>query len=65
MSFYENFGSKWISEFIYAALQLFRSGSLLGTTLLPNLTLNMGNNSLVAQGQFSVCIMPLNCPRHY
>ncbi|KDQ57731.1 hypothetical protein JAAARDRAFT_69819 [Jaapia argillacea MUCL 33604] len=33
-------------------LQLYRGGGLLGTTLLPNLTLNMGNNSLIAQGNF-------------
>ncbi|KAI5120964.1 hypothetical protein M0805_006636 [Coniferiporia weirii] len=33
-------------------LQLFRDGGLLGTTLLPNLTLEMGNNSLTAQGNF-------------
>ncbi|TDL25981.1 hypothetical protein BD410DRAFT_895443 [Rickenella mellea] len=33
-------------------LQLFRDGGLIGTTLLPNLTLDIGNNSRVAQGQF-------------
>ncbi|EJD03283.1 uncharacterized protein FOMMEDRAFT_168292 [Fomitiporia mediterranea MF3/22] len=33
-------------------LQLFRDGGLLGTTLLPNLTLVMGNNSLVSTGIF-------------
>ncbi|KAI0710861.1 hypothetical protein C8Q76DRAFT_623714 [Earliella scabrosa] len=33
-------------------LQLFRGGALIGTTLLPNPTLEMGNNSLVAQGSF-------------
>ena len=35
---------------VWVALQLFRDGGLLGTTLLPNLTLQMGNNSLAAQG---------------
>ncbi|KAI0773181.1 hypothetical protein BD413DRAFT_603560 [Trametes elegans] len=33
-------------------LQLFRDGALMGTTLMPNLTLNMGNNSVTAQGRF-------------
>ncbi|KAH8119480.1 hypothetical protein DFH11DRAFT_1722990 [Phellopilus nigrolimitatus] len=30
-------------------LQLFRDGGLIGTTLLPNLTLEMGNNTIAAQ----------------
>ena len=34
------------------ALQLFRDEALIGTTLLPNLSLDMGNNSLTAQGFF-------------
>lgn len=34
-------------------LQLYRDGSLLGTTLLPNLTLQMGNNSIEATGYFN------------
>ncbi|TFK54041.1 hypothetical protein OE88DRAFT_1732763 [Heliocybe sulcata] len=33
-------------------LQLFRDGGLMGTTLLPNLTLQMGENSVSAQGNF-------------
>ncbi|KAI0631497.1 hypothetical protein C8Q77DRAFT_1218963 [Trametes polyzona] len=33
-------------------LQLFRDEALMGTTLMPNLTLNMGNNSVTAQGSF-------------
>ena len=36
------------------ALQLFRNGGLLGTTLLPNLALDIGNNSLKAVGNFQV-----------
>ncbi|KAI0340460.1 hypothetical protein BDW22DRAFT_1360443 [Trametopsis cervina] len=35
------------------SLQLFRGSGLLGTTLLPNLTLEMGNNSVQAQGFFA------------
>ncbi|KAH9934026.1 uncharacterized protein BXZ73DRAFT_100865 [Epithele typhae] len=35
------------------SLQLLRDGAVIGTTLLPNLTLNMGNNSLSAQGNFT------------
>ncbi|KAF9264250.1 hypothetical protein L218DRAFT_258531 [Marasmius fiardii PR-910] len=34
-------------------LQLFRDGALLGTALLPNLTLEMGNNSLAAKSTFA------------
>ncbi|RDX40651.1 hypothetical protein OH76DRAFT_1365915 [Lentinus brumalis] len=34
-------------------LQLFRGDALMGTTLLPNLTLSMGNNSVTAQGNFT------------
>ncbi|KAI0739355.1 hypothetical protein C8Q80DRAFT_1123812 [Daedaleopsis nitida] len=34
-------------------LQLFRGDAPIGTTLMPNLTLNMGNNSLSAQGNFT------------
>ncbi|KAL1735691.1 hypothetical protein EV714DRAFT_280260 [Schizophyllum commune] len=33
-------------------LALFRSGSPMGTTLLPNLTLNMGENNVAATGYF-------------
>lgn len=40
-------------------LQLFRDGALIGTTLLPNLTLEMGNNSLIANGSFEVCLHSL------
>lgn len=40
------------------ALQLFRGDAVMGTTLLPNLTLNMGNNSLVAQGNFRPNLSP-------
>ena len=36
------------------ALQLSRGGAVMGTTLLPNLALAMGNNSLTAQGNFTV-----------
>ena len=39
---------------VHAVLELFREGALMGTTLLPNLTLQMGNNSLTAQGNFTV-----------
>ncbi|THH12496.1 hypothetical protein EW146_g7640 [Bondarzewia mesenterica] len=39
-------------------LQLSKGSGLLGTTLLPNLTLAMGNNSLRAQGSFA----PNNSP---
>ncbi|CDO73852.1 hypothetical protein BN946_scf185016.g9 [Trametes cinnabarina] len=39
-------------------LQLFRGDAVLGTTLLPNLTLNMGNNSLHAQGSFQPSLTP-------
>ena len=41
-------------SYMHTALQLFRGGALLGTTLLPNLTLAMGNNSVTAQGNFTV-----------
>ncbi|KAI0072486.1 hypothetical protein K474DRAFT_1678619 [Panus rudis PR-1116 ss-1] len=34
-------------------LQLYRGDGLLGTTLLPNLTLEMGNNTVHAQGFFA------------
>ncbi|KAL1743139.1 hypothetical protein HDZ31DRAFT_83635 [Schizophyllum fasciatum] len=34
-------------------LALFRGGSPLGTTLLPNLTLNMGDNQVAATGYFA------------
>ena len=37
---------------------MFRDSALLGTTLLPNLTLHMGNNSLTATGFFE----PNNSP---
>ncbi|RPD70056.1 hypothetical protein L226DRAFT_261105 [Lentinus tigrinus ALCF2SS1-7] len=40
-------------------LQLFRGDALLGTTLLPNLTLSMGNNSVAAQGNFTPNGTPL------
>ncbi|KAF8891683.1 hypothetical protein BD779DRAFT_1661547 [Infundibulicybe gibba] len=33
-------------------LQLFRDGAILGTALLPNLTLNMGNNTVRANSSF-------------
>ena len=39
----------------FVALQLFRDGALVGTTLLPNLTLEMGENVLEATGNFEVC----------
>ncbi|KAI0268735.1 hypothetical protein BC834DRAFT_651204 [Gloeopeniophorella convolvens] len=39
-------------------LQLFKTGSLIGTTTLPNLTLDIGQNSVAAQGTFS----PNNSP---
>ncbi|KAI9066059.1 hypothetical protein FKP32DRAFT_1566723 [Trametes sanguinea] len=39
-------------------LQLFRDDAVLGTTLMPNLTLNMGNNSLSAQGSFQPNLSP-------
>ncbi|KAI0643298.1 hypothetical protein C8Q79DRAFT_1012595 [Trametes meyenii] len=39
-------------------LQLFRGEALMGTTLLPNLTLNMGNNSVTAQGLFQPNLNP-------
>ena len=35
------------------ALRLFRNGAVLGTALLPNLTLNMGNNSVAASSTFA------------
>ncbi|KAF9529294.1 hypothetical protein CPB83DRAFT_790385 [Crepidotus variabilis] len=34
------------------SLQLSRDGTLLGTTLMPNLTLNMGNNTVKATSNF-------------
>ncbi|KAI0354382.1 hypothetical protein OH77DRAFT_1404952 [Trametes cingulata] len=39
-------------------LQLFRDDALMGTTLMPNLTLNMGNNSVTAQGSFKPNLSP-------
>ena len=33
---------------------MFRDGVALGTTLLPNLTLNMGDNILTSEGNFKV-----------
>ncbi|KAI0370690.1 hypothetical protein BV20DRAFT_966193 [Pilatotrama ljubarskyi] len=39
-------------------LQLFREDALMGTTLMPNLTLNMGNNSVSAQGSFKPNLSP-------
>lgn len=38
------------------ALQLFRESALLGTTLIPNMTLQRGDNMLFAQGNFTVRI---------
>ncbi len=35
-------------------MQLKRDGVVLGTALMPNLTLNMGNNTVVAQSTFAV-----------
>lgn len=40
-------------------LQLYRETALLGTTLLPNLSLVMGNNSLTASGAFTPNNSPL------
>ncbi|KZT27986.1 hypothetical protein NEOLEDRAFT_1129882 [Neolentinus lepideus HHB14362 ss-1] len=40
-------------------LQLFRDGGFLGTTLLPNLTLQMGENSVSAEADFQ----PNNSPQ--
>ncbi|KAI8977823.1 hypothetical protein BD414DRAFT_466746 [Trametes punicea] len=40
------------------ALQLFRDDAVLGTTLMPNLTLKMGNNTLNAQGSFQPNLSP-------
>jgi len=37
-------------------LQLFREGGYLGTTLMPNLTLNMGENNIAATSIFAVRI---------
>jgi hypothetical protein len=37
-----------------AVFQLFKGKSLLGTTLMPNLTLHIGNNSVAANTTFSV-----------
>ncbi|KAI0660249.1 hypothetical protein C8Q70DRAFT_914138 [Cubamyces menziesii] len=39
-------------------LQLFREDALLGTTLMPNLTLEMGNNTLSASGSFKPNLSP-------
>ncbi|OJT10827.1 hypothetical protein TRAPUB_12696, partial [Trametes pubescens] len=39
-------------------LQLFREDALMGTTLMPNLTLEMGNNSVTAQGNFTPNLSP-------
>ncbi|EIW52711.1 uncharacterized protein TRAVEDRAFT_134842 [Trametes versicolor FP-101664 SS1] len=39
-------------------LQLFREDALMGTTLMPNLTLEMGNNSVTAQGSFTPNLSP-------
>ena len=39
---------------LMSALQLWREGAVLGTALLPNLTLLMGNNTLSASSQFEV-----------
>ncbi|KAH9850917.1 hypothetical protein C2E23DRAFT_886961 [Lenzites betulinus] len=39
-------------------LQLFRGDAVMGTTLLPNLTLEMGENSLAAQGNFQPNLSP-------
>ena len=41
------------------SLQLYRETALLGTTLLPNLTLNLGNNTPVASADFSPNNSPL------
>ncbi|KAG2368054.1 hypothetical protein BDR07DRAFT_1391769 [Suillus spraguei] len=40
-------------------LQLQRDGAILGTALMPNLTLNMGNNSVRSTSAFDVCVEPL------
>ena len=48
----------WLSVrsscFAVSALQLIRDGAVVGTTLLPNLTLKMGNNSLAITSAFQV-----------
>lgn len=41
------------------ALELFRSGAVLGTALLPNLTLNMGNNTINSTTKFQVPYLTL------
>ena len=41
------------------SLQLYREAALLGTTLLPNLTLNLGNNTPIASADFSPNNSPL------
>lgn len=38
----------------WVALQLYRDGGLIGTTLMPNLTLDIGNNSILASSAFQV-----------
>jgi hypothetical protein len=43
----------WILIHMIAGLQLFRGGGVLGTTLLPNLTLDIGGNNLQALGFFA------------
>ena len=39
---------------LYPAFRLSRDGAVLGTVLLPNLDLNMGNNSFTATSAFQV-----------
>ena len=40
-------------------LQLFRDGNLLGTALVPNLTLALGSNNVTGTSLFKVCAILL------
>jgi hypothetical protein len=50
-----------IDIFLITELQLQRAGAILGTPLMPNLTLNMGNNSVHSTSAFDVRLYCL-CP---
>jgi hypothetical protein len=46
-----------IDVLLVAELQLQRSGAIVGTALMPNLTLNMGNNTILSTSAFDVWIL--------
>ena len=41
---------------IHIAFQMLRGGAILGTTVMPNLFLNIGNNSITASSSFNVSV---------